>query len=66
MKVLINAVSTKLGGAATYARNLARSVAEQAAPGEKFLFIVPEERAVDINSELDFLLAEAAVKKIIK
>jgi glycosyltransferase involved in cell wall biosynthesis len=50
MKVLINAVSAKLGGAATYARNLARSLAEQAAPGDEFLFIVPEERAAEMPS----------------
>jgi glycosyltransferase involved in cell wall biosynthesis len=48
MKVLINAVSAKLGGAATYARNLAQSLAEQAAPRDEFLFIVPEERAAEI------------------
>jgi glycosyltransferase involved in cell wall biosynthesis len=48
MKVLINAVSAKLGGAATYARNLARSLAELAAPDDEFLFIVPEERAAEI------------------
>jgi glycosyltransferase involved in cell wall biosynthesis len=50
MKVLINAVSAKLGGAATYARNLARNLAEQAAPGDEFLFIVPEERAAEMPS----------------
>ena len=50
MKVLINAVSAKLGGAATYARNLARSLVEQAAAQEEFLFIVPEERAAEMPS----------------
>ena len=49
MKVLINAVSAKLGGAATYARNLARSLAQQAAPEDEFLFLVPEERAPEIS-----------------
>ncbi len=48
MKVLINAVSAKLGGAATYARNLAGSLAEQAAPEDEFLFIVPQERAAEM------------------
>lgn len=52
MKVLINAVSAKLGGAATYARNLARSLAEQAEAGEEFLFIVPEERAADMPTDV--------------
>jgi len=51
VKVLINAVSAKLGGAATYARNLARSLAEQAAPNDEFLFVVPEERAGEISSD---------------
>jgi glycosyltransferase involved in cell wall biosynthesis len=51
VKVLINAVSAKLGGAATYARNLARSLAEQAASGEEFLFIVPEERAAEMPAD---------------
>jgi glycosyltransferase involved in cell wall biosynthesis len=45
MKVLINAVSAKLGGAATYVRNLAASLAEQARAEEQFVFIVPPERA---------------------
>ena len=45
MKVLVNAVSAKLGGAATYVRNLAGSLLEQAQPGEEFLFVVPPERA---------------------
>ena len=52
MKVLINAVSAKLGGAATYARNLARSLAEQGAAGDEFLFIVPEERAAEMPSDV--------------
>ncbi|MCL4524203.1 MAG: glycosyltransferase family 4 protein [Acidobacteria bacterium] len=48
MKVLINAVSAKLGGGATYARNLARGLAEQAAPGEEFLVIVPEDLVAEL------------------
>jgi len=51
VKVLINAVSAKLGGAATYARNLARSLTEQAAPNDEFLFVVPEERAAELPSD---------------
>jgi glycosyltransferase involved in cell wall biosynthesis len=51
MKVLINAVSAKLGGAATYARNLARTLAEQAAPEDEFLFIVPPERVAEIPAD---------------
>jgi len=45
MKVLINAVSAKLGGAATYIQNLARSLPELAAPEDSFLLIVPPEQA---------------------
>lgn len=48
MKVLINAVSAKLGGAATYVRNLAASLAEQARPEDEFIFVVPAERAVEM------------------
>lgn len=48
MKVLINAVSAKLGGGATYVRNLARGLAEQAAKGEGFLVIVPQERVAEM------------------
>jgi glycosyltransferase involved in cell wall biosynthesis len=48
MKVVVNAVSAKLGGAATYVQNLARSLEEQAAPGDEFLFVVPPERAADL------------------
>ena len=45
MKVLINAVSAKLGGAATYVQNLARSLEEQAEPRDEFVMVVPPERA---------------------
>lgn len=48
MKVLINAVSAKLGGAATYVQNLARTLAEQSAPRDQFVFVVPPERAAGI------------------
>ncbi len=41
MKVLINAVSAKLGGAATYIRNLARTLPQISSDGDEFLFIVP-------------------------
>jgi glycosyltransferase involved in cell wall biosynthesis len=45
MKVLVNAVSAKLGGAATYVRNLARSLEALAEPEDRFVFVVPPERA---------------------
>jgi glycosyltransferase involved in cell wall biosynthesis len=48
MKVLVNAVSAKLGGAATYIRNLAVSLLEQARAGEEFIFLVPPERAKEL------------------
>jgi glycosyltransferase involved in cell wall biosynthesis len=48
MKVLVNAVSAKLGGAATYLRNLVRSLHELAAPQDRFVFVVPPERAREI------------------
>ena len=48
MKILVNAVSAKLGGAATYIRNLAGSLLEQARPGEEFVFVVPPEREREI------------------
>ncbi len=51
MKVLINAVSAKLGGAATYVHNLARSLAEQSAPDDEFVFVVPPERAATVPAE---------------
>lgn len=48
MKILVNAVSAKLGGAATYIRNLAGSLLEQAQAGEEFVFVVPPERAREL------------------
>jgi glycosyltransferase involved in cell wall biosynthesis len=45
VKILVNAVSAKLGGAATYVRNLAGSLLEQAQAGEEFVFVVPPQRA---------------------
>jgi glycosyltransferase involved in cell wall biosynthesis len=50
MKVFVNAVSAKLGGAATYIRNLARSVEESARSDDEFVFIVPPERAKEISA----------------
>src|ERR1700687_2158505 len=44
MKILVNAVSAKLGGAATYIRNLAGARLEQARPGEEFVSVVPPQR----------------------
>ncbi len=45
MKVLVNAVSAKLGGAATYVRNLATSLRDLADQNDRFVFVVPTERA---------------------
>jgi len=50
MKILINAVSAKLGGAATYIQNLARSLAAQAGPQDEFLFVLPPERAASLEA----------------
>lgn len=51
MKVLVNAVSAKLGGAATYVRNLVRSLDSLAAPHDRFVFVVPPERAGEIAAD---------------
>lgn len=51
MKVLINAVSAKLGGAATYVRNLVCSLDALAAPEDRFVFVVPPERAAEISAD---------------
>lgn len=51
MKILVNAVSAKLGGAATYVRNLAGSLLDQARTGEEFLFVVPPERAREMSAD---------------
>jgi len=53
MKVLVNAVSAKLGGAATYVRNLARSLEALAASEDRFVFVVPPERAGEMAREGD-------------
>lgn len=50
MKVLINAVSAKLGGAATYVQNLARSLVTQAGSQDEFLFVLPPERASSVEA----------------
>jgi glycosyltransferase involved in cell wall biosynthesis len=50
MKVVINAVSAKLGGAATYVRNLALSLRENPPAGDEFLFIVPPGRAAELRN----------------
>lgn len=62
MNVLINAVSAKLGGAATYIQNLAHSVAKQARPEEKFLFVVPPDRveAVTVSDARVRVVASSA------
>ena len=51
MKVLVNAVSAKLGGAATYVRNLARSLETLAEPEDRFVFVVPPERAGEMAQD---------------
>ena len=50
MKILINAVSAKLGGAATYVRNLAVTLSAQADPRDEFVFVAPPSRAVEIRA----------------
>lgn len=47
MKVLINSVSAKLGGAATYIHNLARSLPRSAHPADTFVFVVPPGRTLE-------------------
>jgi glycosyltransferase involved in cell wall biosynthesis len=59
VKVLINAVSAKLGGAATYVRNLAASLAE-IAPGDEFVFIVPPERAAEMSAAASRVRVQAS------
>jgi glycosyltransferase involved in cell wall biosynthesis len=51
MKVLINAVSAKLGGAATYVRNLAASLGETADVNDSYVFVVPPERAGEMPAD---------------
>jgi glycosyltransferase involved in cell wall biosynthesis len=51
VKVLVNAVSAKLGGAATYVRNLAGALLDQARDGEELLFVVPPERTREIPAD---------------
>src|SRR5208282_1212020 len=51
MKVLVNAVSAKLGGAATYVRNLVRSLETLAEPEDRFVFVVPPERAGELAQD---------------
>ncbi len=51
MKVLVNAVSAKLGGAATYVRNLVRSLETLAPQEDSFVFVVPPERAGEMAQD---------------
>jgi glycosyltransferase involved in cell wall biosynthesis len=63
VKVFINAVSAKLGGAATYVRNLAASLAEMADPADEFVFVVPPEREREMpagNARVRVLASSAA------
>ncbi len=50
VKVLINAVSAKLGGAATYIQNLARSLGEISNSADEFVFLVPTNRVAEMQS----------------
>src|SRR5213593_1435811 len=43
MRILLNAVSAKMGGAATYIRNIASEL-ESLAPDDEFICVVPEEQ----------------------
>lgn len=47
MRIVINAVAAKMGGAGNYIRTLAREVAE--VDGHEFLFLVPESQAVAVR-----------------
>ena len=47
--ILVNAVSAKSGGAATYAANLARHFASMGSP-HRFIFYVPEDLQNSVNS----------------
>ncbi|MCU1306529.1 MAG: hypothetical protein JWN45_1224, partial [Acidobacteriaceae bacterium] len=47
MRVLLNAVAAKMGGAANYIRTLARELAD--ADQHEFLFLVPESQAAAIR-----------------
>lgn len=63
MKILVNAVAAKLGGAATYVRNLAGSLLELAQAGDEFVFVVPAERASEMpagDSRVKVLESRAA------
>jgi len=59
MKVLINAVSAKLGGAVTYVRNLVTSLEVQAQPEDRFVVVVPPERAAEMTRGARFRIIES-------
>src|ERR1039458_9138578 len=48
MKVLMNAVSAKMGGAANYIRNIASEL-EKVAPKDDFIIVVPSNQAREIK-----------------
>ena len=48
MKVVLNTVSAKMGGAATYLRNLAQDLARRDLDAD-FIFVVPREQARAID-----------------
>lgn len=62
MKVLVNAVSAKLGGAATYIQNLARSLEQQGSAQDSFIFVLPPARAaqVPVSQRVSVKVADAA------
>ena len=51
MKILINAVSAKLGGAATYIHNLARALPQFAERSDQFVFVAPSAHKLDAQSQ---------------
>lgn len=48
MKILFDAISARMGGAATYLRNVAREL-ENVAPDDEFICILPEDRAATLR-----------------
>ena len=61
MKVLINAVSAKLGGAATYVNNLASALPCAANSGDEFVFVLPGPRQfASTTSQIRVISSDAA------
>src|SRR6516165_5057567 len=60
MRVLINAVAAKSGGAATYIANLARELSES---GDRYIFLVPtgtRDRITVNRSDIEFIQTDIA------